>query len=120
MSMIELLKLVFVLITGAFGLLAILQPVRVAQAALLSADTPHAAAEIRASWGGLFTGLALAALLLRSQDAYTVLGLAYLLVAAVRAGTWLLNRNLMNRAVWGFLLFEVVSAVVFLLPGNLI
>jgi hypothetical protein len=49
-----------------------------------------------------------------------VLGLAYLLVAAVRAGTWLLNRNLMNRAVWGFLLFEVVSAVVFLLPGNLI
>lgn len=118
--MIEVLKLVFVLMTGAFGLLAILQPVRVAQAALLNVDTPHAAAEIRASWGGLFTGLAVAALLLRSQDAYMVLGLAYLLVAGVRAGTWIFNRSLMNRSVWGFLLFEVVSAVVFMLPGNLI
>jgi hypothetical protein len=78
------------------------------------------AAEIRASWGGLFLGLGLAALYLRTPDAYFVLGLSYGLTAGVRVVNLLLDRSVFHPVAINILAFEIVSAVIFLLPGDLL
>jgi len=118
MTIVEILKLVMVLLTGLFGIAALLQPQRVAESAFLGAGTANGAAEIRASWGGLFLGLAAAVLLLRSPDAYLVLGISYAGIALVRVINWGINRTLINRTVIFILIFEIVSAVILLLPES--
>jgi len=102
-----------------FGIFALVVPKRTADAAALKADTPEGQAEIRASWGGLFIGLGIAVLYLGTDDAYSVFGIAYAITALVRAATWVQNRSLVNRTSAIIMGFEIVSAIIFAIPGDL-
>jgi hypothetical protein len=114
-----ILKIIAAVASLLFGLVALWNPKRTAETASLKADSPQGKAEIRASWGGMFLGLGLAALFLRSPDAYMVFGIAYAATAAVRLGTWLLDRKLINQTVLFVLGFEIISAIIFMLPEGL-
>ncbi len=120
MTIIEIIQLVAAVVTAIFGVFALLRPQMLASAAGLRADSVRGAAEIRASWGGLFLGLGLAAIVLRTSDAYFVLGLSYGVTAGVRVINLLLDRSVFHPVVINILAFEVISAVVCLLPGDLL
>lgn len=120
MSIGEILQVIAAIVTALFGLIALFRPQMLADAAGLNAESVRGAAEIRASWGGLFLGLGLAALYLRTPDAYFVLGLSYGLTAVVRIVNLLLDRRVFHPVVLNILAFEIVSAVIFLLPGDLL
>lgn len=117
--MLAIIKIIVAAASLLFGLVALWNPKRTAESAFLKADTANGEAEIRASWGGTFLGLGLAALLLRDPEAYMLFGIAYAVTAGVRLVTWALNRNLVNRTVLIIFGFEVISAVVFMLPEGL-
>lgn len=119
-AIIPTLKLVTALLTAIFGIVALLRPQQTAEAASLSADTPAGQAEIRASWGGLFLGLAIAVMVLQSYEAYLVFASAYALTAIVRMLTWANNSDLITRTAIIIFCFEVFSAIVFALPENLL
>jgi hypothetical protein len=117
--MIAILKIIAALTSLLFGLVALWNPKRTAESAFLKAETANGEAEIRASWGGTFLGLGLAALFLRDPEAYMLFGIAYAVTAAVRLISWALNRQLINRTVLFILVFEIISAVIFMLPEGL-
>lgn len=117
--LIASLKRIIALASVIFGIVALLRPQQTANAAFLGADTPRVAAEIRASWGGMFIGLGIAVILIGSYDAYLVFGIAYGLTALVRIVTWLMDSSIISRQAIIILVFEIVSAIVFVLPENL-
>src|SRR5690606_27998195 len=116
---LSILKIIAAIASLLFGIVALWNPKQTAESAFLKADSPNGKAEIRASWGGMFIGLAIAVLFLRTQDAFMVFGIAYAATAAVRLGTWALDRNLVNRMVLIILGFEIISAILFILPEGL-
>lgn len=116
---LSILKIIAALASLLFGIVALLNPKRTAESAFLKTDGAKGEAEIRASWGGTFIGLGLATLLLRTGDAYMLFGIAYAVTALVRLGTWALDRSLINRTVIFIFVFEILSAVIFMLPEGL-
>lgn len=116
---LPILKIIAAIASLLFGLVALWNPKRTAEAAFLKADSPNATAEIRAAWGGTFIGLGLAVLFLRTADAYMVFGIAYAATALVRLITWAFDRKLINRTVIFVLIFEIISALIFILPEGL-
>lgn len=119
MTTAMILKMIAAGTSILFGIVALLVPKRTAEAAALKTDTPAGEAEIRASWGGLFIGLGVAVLYLGTDDAYSVFGIAYAITALVRAITWVRDRSLITRASAVIMGFEIVSAVIFAIPGEL-
>ena len=119
MTTIEIIRIIAAIASILFGVVALIFPKRTADAAFLSAETKEGQAEIRASWGGTFIGLGIAVLYLGSDDAYFVFGIAYAITALVRSGTWIRDRSLVNRTSAIIMGFEVISAIIFALPGDL-
>jgi len=119
MTNLMIIKIIAAVASILFGVVALLMPKRTADAAFLKADTKEGEAEIRASWGGLFIGLGIAVLYLNTDDAYFVFGIAYAITALVRSGTWIRDRSLVNRTSAMIMGFEVISAIIFALPGEL-
>jgi len=120
MIVIPTLKFIAALASVLFGIIALIQPQRTAEAASLTADTPAGIAEIRASWGGLFIGLGVAVLFLRSYDAYLVFASAYMLTALVRMMTWAIDNSIITRTAIIILCFEIISVIIFVLPEGLL
>jgi hypothetical protein len=79
-----ILHLIAALGTIAVGVYSLVWPLRVRGFTGLEAPGPRGVTEIRAVLGGFFVGLGLFAIVLGGA-AYTLLGLAYFVVAAVRA-----------------------------------
>lgn len=119
MTNVEIIRIIAAVASIIFGVVALIIPKRTAESAFLKADTAEGQAEIRASWGGIFIGLGIAVLYLNTDDAYFVFGIAYAITALVRSGTWLRDKSLINRNSAIIMGFEIISAVIFALPGDL-
>lgn len=78
MSPLYALKIVAAVLVLAFGILSLIMPRRLAASVGLGSAEPNGIAEIRIGWGGLYTALGLAALLLRLYPtAFIMLAFAF-------------------------------------------
>ena len=99
-----------------FGLWATFQPNVVADAIETDLDSHRSRAEFRVTFGGIFSGMGLAALLLRSPEAFLVLGFASFAGAIVRIVSIWLDKPAVNASYLGFLASEIVTGVILVLP----
>jgi hypothetical protein len=81
------------LLTVALGLLGLLAPLQAGHMVGLKPEGPRGLSELRATYGGLFTGLGLACLVLQAPVAYAVAACAWLGAALARLASMALDRN---------------------------
>lgn len=112
-NILLILKMIAALGTAATGLLALIRPTAVYGFTGLLAEGPRGISEIRAIFGGLFIALGVAPFLFGDQ-AYRVLGLGYLAIAAVRLVSIFLDKSTAS-SNWISLGIEVAFGVVLLL-----
>jgi hypothetical protein len=113
MTFLSILKIIAALATAATGVLALVKPTAVYGFTGLTAEGPRGISEIRAIFGGLFIALGLAPFLF-GKEAYQVLGIGYLAIAAVRLVSIFLDRstassNLISLAI------EIVFGIILIL-----
>lgn len=111
----EALKIIASFASILFGVVAIIQPVMIANFAGLGASTARGIAEVRINWGGLFIALGLGAIALNTMPAYHLFGVGYGGLALMRLIEGVRDRALWDRGFVVTLLFEIASAVIFLL-----
>ena len=113
MSILLIFKIIAAILTAATGLLALIRPATVYGFTGLTAGGARGISEIRAIFGGLFIALGIAPFLF-GTTAYSVLGIGYLAIAAVRLVSILIDRstdssNLISLAI------EIVCGVILVL-----
>jgi hypothetical protein len=108
MTILQVLKIVAVFGTLLTGLVSVLRPRSVFDFTGLAAPGARGITEIRAILGGVFVGLGLAPLLLNSPAAYQTVGIMYLVVAVVRAGSMIVDKSIVQSN-----LISVVVEVIF-------
>lgn len=111
----DALKIIAAFASVVFGVVAIVQPILIAQFAGLDASSTRGTAEVRINWGGLFIALGLGAIALNTPDAYRLFGIGYAGLAVMRLVEGLRQRALWDRGFVVTLLFEAASAIIFLL-----
>lgn len=92
MTLWMILKIIAALMTAATGLLALVKPTAVYGFTGLTAEGVRGISEIRAIFGGLFIALGVVPLFFGAQ-AYSMLGIAYLAIAAARAFSILFDKS---------------------------
>ena len=92
MSILLILKIIAAILTAATGLLALIRPTAVYGFTGLTARGARGISEIRAIFGGLFIALGIAPFLF-GNTAYSVLGVGYLAIAAVRLVSIFIDRS---------------------------
>ncbi len=110
MSFLMVLKIIAALATAATGLLALVRPSVAYGFTGLNAEGARGVSEIRAVFGGLFIGLGLAPLFL-GATAYTMLGVGYLAIAAVRLFSIVFDKSF-ARSNWISLGIEIVLGAI--------
>lgn len=106
-TFLSILKISAAVFTIAFGLYSMIVPRAIKGFTGLDVTGPRGVTEIRAVMGGTFVGLGLAPLLLGAPAAYQTLGIAYFVIAAVRAVSMLLDKSVMSSNI-----ISVVSEVI--------
>lgn len=110
-----IVKIIVSLLTAVFGIYAFAQPEPTAQASGFSFLNTGGKAELRTAFGGFFLGLGIAAILI-GGDAYTMLGLAYLITFAVRMATIFIDgREILRREFYIYGGFELFSGILLVL-----
>jgi hypothetical protein len=92
MNILLILKIIAALGTAATGLLALVKPTAIYGFIGLIADGARGISEIRSIFGGLFIALGIAPFIF-GEPAYQVLGFGYLVIAAVRLASIILDRS---------------------------
>ncbi len=113
----QILRIIAAIASIIFGIVAIVQPTTVANSAGLPTATARAKAEIRINWGGLFIALGLGVIILNAVAAYQLFGLGYVGLAGVRTVEALRDRSIVDRAYIITVVFEIISAIIFLVPA---
>ena len=108
-----ILKIIAALATVATGLLALLKPTAVHGFTGLLTDGPRGISEIRSIFGGLFIALGVAPFIF-GETAYQVLGLGYLVIAAVRLVSILIDRSPAS-SNWISLAIEIVLGLILII-----
>ena len=85
MSVLDILKIIVAIATILTGLYSLVRPQAIRGFTGLVADGPRGITEIRAVMGGVFIGLGIAALWFRDPKTYSMLAVAYLAIAIIRA-----------------------------------
>ena len=111
--LLRLMRLIVLAGTVASGLVLLVRPESVSGFTGLAPDTARGITEIRAAMGGVFIGLGLAPLFLKTP-AERVLGLVYLAIAVVRAPFMFADGSAGEQSNWISLAFEVVAAAILL------
>ena len=93
---------------AASGIGIALQPDRAGPALSLTASSARGVAETRAGLGGTFAALGIWALVRRSSDAYTAVGVTWLGAAAVRTLSLVVDQPETDPTFWAYLAAEVV------------
>ena len=114
MTVLEILKIVAAIGTIATGMLSLVWPRAVFGFTGLSAPGPRGITEIRAILGGAFIGLGAAPLILNEPEAYVMLGITYLVIAAARAAGMILDKSVVRSNVIS-LATEIVLGVILVL-----
>ncbi len=114
MMIVRVLQIVACVGTIVTGLVSLIRPRSVRGFTGLNADGPRGITEIRAVLGGFFVALGVVPLVLNVPETYRMLGITYLVVAAVRAVSMLVDKSVMQSNVISVLV-EVVFGVVLVL-----
>jgi len=114
MAFLGALKILIAIATMAFGLVSILSPESAERFTGIKAEGPRGISEIRAVLGGLFVGLGAAALIYHSPASYGTVGIGYLTIAAVRAGSIAFDRA-STRSNWISFAFEAGFGILLLI-----
>lgn len=110
-----IVKTITALVTSLFGVYAFAQPEPTAKASGFSLVGKAGKAELRTAFGGFFLGLGLAAILI-GGDAYTMLGVAYLITFAVRLASVVLDgQEILRREFYIYGEFELISGALLVL-----
>ncbi len=112
MTFVQIFQLLAAIGTILTGLVSMIRPRAVRSFTGLEVDNSRGITEIRAVLGGFFVALGAAPLILGHQSTYRMLGIAYLVVGAVRAVSMFVDdsvvrSNLISLAVeivFGFIL----------------
>jgi hypothetical protein len=94
--MIGVLQIIAAFATVATGLFSLVFPMKVREFTGLELPGGRGVTEVRAILGGFFVALGTAPIIFDSQDMYFMLGLAYLVVAAVRCVSMIIDQSLMK------------------------
>jgi hypothetical protein len=111
MTVLDILKITAAIVTVATGLLSFVRPRSVQGFTGLSAPGPRGITEIRAVLGGAFIALGAAPLLLRTPEAFRMLGIVYLVIGATRIVGMILDKSL-ERSNFISLAVEIVFGAI--------
>jgi hypothetical protein len=114
MTVLQVLQRVAAAGTIVTGLVSLIWPRAVTGFTGLSPVGGRGITEIRAVLGGFFIALGAAPFILNAAAAYRMLGIAYLVVAVVRAVSMIIDKSIVQSNIIS-LLFEVVFGVVLVL-----
>ena len=112
--MLDILQIISCIGTILIGLYSLIRPTAVTGFTGLAPQGPRGITEIRAILGGFFVGLGATPLILGGGGAYLMLGIAYLVVAAVRLVSIFLDGSSV-RSNWVSFVSEVILGVVLVL-----
>lgn len=108
MTALEILKIAVAIATILTGAVSLFWPLKVRGFTGLEVSGGRGITEIRAVLGGFFVGLGAAVIILNDPAAYMTLGIAYLVVAGVRAISMLIDKSVERSNV-----ISVIAEVVF-------
>ena len=94
--MIKILQILAAAATVATGLYSLLAPMKVRGFTGLELPGGRGVTEVRAILGGFFIALGAAPIIFGSPDMYLMLGIAYLVVAAVRFASMFIDKSLVQ------------------------
>ena len=114
MTILEILKIIAAIATILTGVVSLFWPLKVRGFTGLEVNGGRGVTEIRAVLGGFFIGLGAAVLLLNDPAAYLTLGIAYLVVAAVRAASMFIDKSVVQSNVIS-VITEVILGVILVL-----
>ena len=114
MNILNILKIIFLVLTAATGALSFIKPDAVYGFTGLTPAGARGATEVRAVLGGLFIGLGIAPLLLNTPEAYRVVGIGYLAIAVTRVIGLFVDQSF-TASNWASLVFEVIAGVLLVL-----
>jgi hypothetical protein len=112
--MLDILKIFAAIATILTGAVSILWPLKVLGFTGLDVNGGRGITEIRTILGALFIGLGAAVLYFNSQETYQVLGITYLVMAAVRGVSMFLDGAVVSSNVISFFA-ELVLGVLLIL-----
>jgi hypothetical protein len=111
MTVLQVLKVVAAVGTMATGVVSLIWPLSVTGFTGLGAEGGRGVTEIRAVLGAFFIALGAAPLILRVAETYRMLGIAYLVVAAVRAVSMFIDGSVVRSNVIS-LAVEIVFGII--------
>jgi hypothetical protein len=114
MTAIRILQIIAAAGTIATGIVSLIWPNSVRGFTGLEPIGGRGITEIRAVLGAFFIGLGAAALAINSQDAYRVLGIAYLTVGLVRLVSMFVDRSVVQSNIIS-LVVEIIFGVILVL-----
>ena len=94
--MIKILQILAAAATVATGLYSLLAPMKVRSITGLELPGGRGVTEVRAILGGFFIALGAAPIIFGSPDMFLMLGIAYLVVAAVRFVSMFIDKSLVQ------------------------
>ena len=111
--MIQALQVIGCILTATVGGMALLAPERITGFTGLAPQGGRGITEIRAVVGGVFLALGILPFIL-GEAAYTILGITYLVLAAIRLPSIFIDKS-GTQSNWISLLFEVVFGIILVL-----
>ena len=111
---LQVLQVVAAVGTIATGLFSLIWPRKVTGFTGLVPEGGRGVTEIRAILGGFFVALGAAPLILGATAAYQMLGIAYLVVAAVRGASMIIDKSVMQSNLISVLV-EILFGVILVL-----
>lgn len=114
MSILKTLQLIAIILTIVTGLVSLLWPRSVQGFTGLTAPDGRGITEIRSILGALFIGLGIAAFFLATREVYQMLGIMYLVIAAVRFFSIFVDKSSVQ-SNWISLGAEIVLGIILVL-----
>lgn len=118
MDIVLILKIIIGILSFLFGLLSILRPQVMADFAHFGLSDSRGLAETRINFGGFYIAVGIGVIILNAPPAWMLLGFGYAGLASVRLINGLVDRSLFDQVYLVTLAFEVISAIILLLPMN--
>ena len=111
---LQVLQIIAAAGTIVTGLVSLIWPRKVTGFTGLNPEGGRGITEIRAVLGGFFVALGAAPLILGAAAAYQMLGIAYLVVAAVRSASMIIDKSVVQSNIISVLV-EIVFGVILVL-----
>ena len=111
---LQILKIIAAIGTIVTGLVSLIWPRSVTGFTGLNPVGGRGVTEIRAVLGGFFVALGAAPLFLKTPEAYRMLGIAYLVVAVVRAASMVIDKSVVQSNIISVVV-EIIFGVILVL-----